>query len=694
MSGTRGNGTQGNGTRGNGTRGNDPAAERPRRVRRAWGTVRTRPGVTLAASWLLLVVGLSLASPLWLPHPADHQDPVAVLSGPGTRHWLGTDELGRDVLSRILAAGAGTFGAACLGVMVAFGVGVPLALAAAEHGRRVEVWTSRVAEVLLALPGTVVLLAVIGVAGTRMPLVMAVLGLLVSSAVYRVLLGVAQSVRQRPYVDAARVNGLGAVRVALRHVLPGMAGALGVQIAQVFALCLLLQAGLAFMGFGPPAPAPSWGGMVAVASQHVYDAPWLMVPTGTVLALTVLSVNELADGLGRRYGAPSRAASGRVVTPQAAGEQPVPRPRAGDLPGAAALPGAGASPGPRQDPSVPGGSTGFLDVRHLTLATDGGTPLVTDLSLSLRPGRVLGLVGESGCGKTLTASCLLGLLPEGIAAAGGSVAWRGRDLAGATEAELRRIRGREIALVPQDAAIALDPLFPVGRQLVHPIRRMRGVGRRQARDTAGELLRQVGIADAARVLRRYPHELSGGMAQRVAIALALTGQPRLLVADEPTTGLDVTVQAEVLGLLRGLVRTNGMAVLLVSHDLGVVADLCDDVAVMYAGQLVETGTAEEVLGGPLHPYGVALLSAIPHVAPGRPVPAHLETIPGGVPAPGRWPRGCRFAARCAHATPPCTDPVPLTCHDGRSVRCARVGELPWSTRSRQDAATASREVRS
>jgi peptide/nickel transport system permease protein len=215
--------------------------------------------------------------------------------------------------------------------------------------------------------------------------------------------------------------------------------------------------------------------------------------------------------------------------------------------------------------------------------------------------------------------------------------------------------------------------------LTQPIRRFRGVGRAQAKAIAADLLRSVGIVDAPRVLKSYPHQLSGGMAQRVCIALALTGEPKLLVADEPTTALDVTVQAEILSLLRALVHDTGLSVVIVSHDLGVVADICDDVVVMYAGEVVESGSAEAVLDNAAHPYTMALLGANPHVPEGVPVPLRLASIPGTVPPPGSWPTGCRFATRCQFAQPQCTERFAASpAHGEGSVRCIRVDELAHS----------------
>jgi peptide/nickel transport system permease protein len=231
-------------------------------------------------------------------------------------------------------------------------------------------------------------------------------------------------------------------------------------------------------------------------------------------------------------------------------------------------------------------------------------------------------------------------------------------------------------MISREPMVALDPMFSIAYQLTQPIRRIRGVGRAQAKTIAAELLRQVGIVDAERVLTSYPHQLSGGMAQRVCIALALTGEPKLLVADEPTTALDVTVQAEILSLLRALVRDTGLSVVVVSHDLGVVADICDDVAVMYAGEVVESGSTAAVLDDPAHPYTMALLGANPHVPDGEPVPLRLASIAGTVPPPGSWPTGCRFATRCQFAQEQCTVPfVSLPAHGDGSVRCIRVEEL-------------------
>jgi peptide/nickel transport system permease protein len=634
---------------------------------------RTARGVggALAAAWLVLLLLASLTAPLWEPYPVDDQDPAHTLAGPSASHWLGTDELGRDVLTRIAAGSWISVGPALLAVVVAFGIGIPLALVAAEHGRWVERGFSRFAELLLALPIIIILLAFVGAVGVHPWAILTVLGVLLSAPVYRIFLGQAQSVRTRLYVDAARVNGVSSLRVNLRHVLPAMLTTIAVQAAQLFAVSILIEAGLAFMGFGPSVPAPSWGGLIADASQNVYGDPWLMVPTGVVLALTVVAANLLADTVHVGSGVGEREQELAPGAPR--------RPRRPARPAASGVPSVAAAAPPDRDPDA------LLEVRDLTVSVTGGPDLVTGVSFALPPGAVLGLVGESGCGKTMTARALPGLLPEGVAVTGGSVWFSGRDLTGLTERQLRAVRGREIALISQEPMVALDPVFSIGYQLTQPIRRFRGVGRAEARRIAAELLGQVGIVDARRIMRSYPHQLSGGMAQRVCIALALTGSPRLLIADEPTTALDVTVQAEILSLLRSLVQARGLSVIIVSHDLGVVADLCDEVAVMYAGQVVESGTVAGVLGRPTHPYTSALLGANPHVAEGLPVPERLPSIPGTVPAPADWPAGCRFSSRCPLATDECARPVPATqAHGSGTVRCVHPLRAPQEPRASRD----------
>lgn len=315
----------------------------------------------------------------------------------------------------------------------------------------------------------------------------------------------------------------------------------------------------------------------------------------------------------------------------------------------------------------------LLEVEGLRIAAsspEGTVPLVEELDLVLDEGEALALVGESGCGKSLTALALFRLLPEGLSAEARLLRFRGQDLLALSDRELCRVRGRQMGLVFQDPLSALDPVMAVGDQIAEGVRAHEGVSRVEAAARALHVLKEVGIAEPGRRLDAYPHQLSGGMRQRVALAAALALRPALLVADEPTTALDVTVQAQVLALLDGIRRRTSTAVLLISHDLGVVARFASRTAVMYAGRIVEEGPTEEVLASPLHPYTRGLLRSLPSL---RKRGRRLEAIPGSVPPPGRRPPGCAFAPRCPLRVPACEAEVPALRSMGpcRKVRCVR-----------------------
>ncbi|MDZ7778628.1 MAG: ABC transporter ATP-binding protein [Gemmatimonadota bacterium] len=319
-----------------------------------------------------------------------------------------------------------------------------------------------------------------------------------------------------------------------------------------------------------------------------------------------------------------------------------------------------------------GGAGPMLSVANLRtwFDTDQGTARAVDgISFDVRAGETVGIVGESGCGKTVTSLSILGLLPTPPARIleGSSIRYRGEELVGASARRMRRLRGNEISMIFQEPMSSLNPVYPIGDQIAEVLRLHRGLGRKAAREEAVRLLDEVGIAGADRRFDEYPHELSGGMRQRVMIAMALSCAPDLLVADEPTTALDVTIQAQILELLADLRRRRGMAVLLITHDLGVVAEVCDRVVVMYAGEVVERGTVEEIFADARHPYTRGLLDSLPSIDhPER----RLEPIPGTVPSPTRWPEGCRFRARCHLAEERCAEPQALV-ELGREDRLAR-----------------------
>ena len=293
-----------------------------------------------------------------------------------------------------------------------------------------------------------------------------------------------------------------------------------------------------------------------------------------------------------------------------------------------------------------------LAVDGLTLSIDG-VRVVDGVSFAVAPGEVLALVGESGCGKSLTAQATMRLLPRAVTLVGGQVSVGGDDLYAMREARARALRGRRIAMIFQEPRAALDPLSTVGTQIAEAT----GLRGAAARAAVLQMLAEVGISDPARRIAQYPFELSGGMAQRVMIATALIARPAVLIADEPTTALDVTIQAQILELLRRLAADRGTAIVLITHDMGVVADIADRVAVMYAGRIVETGGTEQVFTRPRHPYTRLLLAALPRLSDQPKAP--LAVIAGQVPLPGQYPPGCRFAGRCALATAQCEATPPL-----------------------------------
>jgi oligopeptide/dipeptide ABC transporter ATP-binding protein len=306
-------------------------------------------------------------------------------------------------------------------------------------------------------------------------------------------------------------------------------------------------------------------------------------------------------------------------------------------------------------------STPLLEVRDLCVDFDGDRGRVRALngiSFEVAPGEVLGIVGESGCGKSVTSLALLGLIPSPPGRiAGGSIRLDGRDITNLRGRELRQLRGHEIAMIFQEPMTALNPVYTVGSQMIDVLRRYRRLNRRQAREAALAWLERVGIPSPAERIDDYPHQLSGGMRQRVMIAMALSCEPRLIIADEPTTALDVTIQAQVLDLMTSLVREQGAAMILITHDLGVVAETCDRACVMYCGEIVEQSRVDELFAAPRHPYTAGLLASVPRVRSDR--QSRLPTISGIVPDLASLPDGCRFHDRCPRAQARCRHETPL-----------------------------------
>ncbi|MCC8965460.1 ABC transporter ATP-binding protein [Bradyrhizobium sp. Pear76] len=322
------------------------------------------------------------------------------------------------------------------------------------------------------------------------------------------------------------------------------------------------------------------------------------------------------------------------------------------------------------------GARPLLSVRGLGIrfkTTQGIWQATRRIDFDIAPGERVGIVGESGCGKTITGLSILRLLPGNFAGLDGKILFDGVDLASCSPRQMRAIRGKRIAMIFQEPMSALDPVFTVGHQIAETLRVHSNVGEEEARARTLEMLRRVGIASPERRIDDYPHQLSGGMRQRVMIAASLICGPQLLIADEPTTALDVTVQAQILELLRDISETSKTALMLITHDLGVVAETCTRMITMYAGEVIEDATVDEALVRPLHPYTSGLLRSLPHLSPRH---GRLPSIPGRVPSIAEMPAGCRFRARCAHATKGCEAEQKLQdAGGGRKVRCWRFAEL-------------------
>ena len=322
---------------------------------------------------------------------------------------------------------------------------------------------------------------------------------------------------------------------------------------------------------------------------------------------------------------------------------------------------------PASDPPV-------LSVAGLSIAIRGRgreTSLVEDISFSLREGRTLCLVGESGCGKSLTSLAIMGLLASPpLAITQGEILFEGRDLRSLSARDRADLRGDRMTMIFQEPMTSLNPAFTIGDQIAEVVRRHKGGTAEEARAKALEMLRRVRIPAAEKRLDEYPHQLSGGMRQRIMIAMALVNGPRLLIADEPTTALDVTIQAQILSLVRQLQQETGSAMLLITHDLGVVAEVADEVAVMYAGRIVERASVTDIFDDPQHPYTIGLMGSLPSLSERE---ERLATIPGSVPAPERMPKGCRFAPRCPFSILACTEVQPplLEVAPGHEAACIR-----------------------
>ncbi|MEU2910569.1 dipeptide/oligopeptide/nickel ABC transporter permease/ATP-binding protein [Streptomyces massasporeus] len=614
------------------------------------GRLRLPPLSKIAVCFLAVVVLTALLAPLLAPHdPLDQQPPVDGTGHPSAGHWMGQDSLGRDILSRLmygarwsLAIGLGATGLALV-------AGALLGAVAATSRKAVDETLMRCLDVVMAFPGIALAAVLVAVFGGGITVLICAIAFLFTPPVARVVRANVLDQYGEDYVTAERVIGARTPHIVLRHVAVNCAAPVLVFCTVQVAEAVVFEASLSFIGAGVRPPDPSWGSVIADGKNMVLTGGWwATVFPGLLMLVTVLSLNILSEGVSDAWAVPSAR---EVVVRENDDPLEAPEPGGGEvlpLPGLAA---AAQRLRARARP-LPQGRQPVLAVENLTVGFDGrhgGVDIVDGVSFEVLPGEVLGLVGESGCGKSLTALATMGLQPKG-ARIGGQVRFHQRDLLAEPMRVRRRLLGHEMAMIYQDALSSLNPAMTIRAQL-------KQVVRRGGRRTPAELLTLVGL-DPGRTLRSYPHELSGGQRQRVLIAMALSRDPKLIVADEPTTALDVTVQAQVMKLLLRLRDELGFALILVSHDLALVADVTDRVVVMYGGQIVETGVTADLVQAPAHHYTRGLLGSVLSLESAA---ERMTQIKGVVPSPADFPSGCRFAGRCPLATETCrtTPPDPL-----------------------------------
>lgn len=550
-----------------------------------------RPAGAVSLAILLLVVFVGIFAPWLSPYDPNFVNLSITKAPPGADHWLGGDSSGRDVLSRLIWGTQTTLYGALVAVVTGVVAGMPAGIAAGYYGRTTDKVATWISDALQAIPGMIILLIVAAGTGADFTIIMITVGVFMAPGYFRIARSASLAVRNEPYVDAARVAGLTDLRIMGRHVIAAVYAPIIIQTALTAGIAMGLQAGLQFLGIGS-ASTPSWGAMMNDGFRNMLTEPllllWPAAALGITIAVLAIMGSTLADLITMRTpGARTRRRIGQR------------RPR-----GAEVAPATGTmSCGPEQ------AAARIENLRVCYAGQDRDVEVVHGISLDVALGEVLGVVGESGSGKSQTVFSLLGLLPAGGHASAGGIWVDGRDVTQMSPARRAGLLGRTIGYIPQEPMSNLDPCYTIGHQLIEPLRSVMKLSRAQARARAVAMLERVGIVDPERVMKSYPHQISGGMAQRVLIAGAVAGRPSLLVADEPTTALDVTVQAEVLELLRELQQEYGMALMIVTHNFGVVADICDRVVVMQHGSIVETGEVEQIFARPAQAYTRELISA-------------------------------------------------------------------------------------
>ncbi len=621
--------------------------------RRFWRRLLRNPLGVFSLIWFMILLVAWVWPELLATHDPFKQDVTLqrLYELPSGDHWLGTDGFGRDFYSRVIFGASFAFRSIVIAMTIAVGVGVPLGLFSGWRGGRIDRAIMWVNDVLFSLPIILLAMAVIIILTPSLDNAMIGVGIAMSTRFTRLTRAVTLQEKEELYVDAARISGLSTRKILTRYIAPNLFSSLIVQAAIISGAVILIGATLSFLGIGGSLDDPDWGVMLNRGRELFrVEGVWQIVPPGMALVLTVLAFNLLGDAIRDAIGRDSsnNALSISKRTQVAAAET------------------AHAS-----------GDDVVLSVRDMDVEFPGQGDQVSQIlegvSLEVRAGETLGVVGESGSGKSMTMLSALGLTPAPGQMTRGSVQFDGRDVTNLSERDWRSLRGNDIGIIFQEPIAVLNPSIKVGKQIAEPLRIHLGMTKAAARTRAAELLAEVRVPDPERRLDQYPHEFSGGMAQRVGIAMALACEPKLLIADEPSTALDVTVQGQILDLLAEVQQRHNMAIILITHDLGVIAETADRVLVMYGGQVVETAAAEDVFFNPKHPYSKALLDTMPQSHDGV---GDLPTIEGIVPSPSAWPKGCRFAPRCDFATDACTSGVPpLEAVSGDLVRCVRTHEI-------------------
>ncbi|OOY15032.1 dipeptide/oligopeptide/nickel ABC transporter permease/ATP-binding protein [Thioclava sp. DLFJ4-1] len=594
-----------------------------------------------------LVVALALITPLLpLVDPDATNTANRFLPPFSDGALLGTDALGRDLLSRLLWGTRLSLAVGFAAALFAAVAGAAVGIIAGFYGGRADNIIMRAVDMLMAFPYILLALAIVAALGPG--LVNALIAVSVVNIPFfaRNIRGITVGLANKEFVDAAKLAGMSNARIITSEILPNVVPVIVIAMSTTIGWMILETAGLSFLGLGSQPPQADLGSMLGEARSALITNPHTSVIPGIMILIIVMSINLLGDGV--RDALDPRLKSGALSRPMAATR--VDR---------------------KHTPAPEVATDGILSLENLRTefhVKDRIYKAVSGVSLSVKPGECLGVIGESGSGKSVTALSIMGLVasPPGVIT-GGAARLEGRDMIGARYGDLRTLRGRRVAYIFQDPLATLHPLYKVGDQLVEAISSHRSISKSEGRAKAIELLKSVRIPNSEERVDSYPHEMSGGMRQRVGIAMALANDPDVIIADEPTTALDVTVQAQILSLLDDLRRERGLAIIFITHDFGVVAQLCDRVAVMYAGRIVEEGPTMEILRAPAHPYTARLIACVPELGAGK---RKLEAIPGLPPSVDALPAGCAFADRCLKAQPSCKEgEILLEGTGSRAVRC-------------------------